>query len=196
MNNSAKACVWQHPLLRSPRAARMRPTFDPPPALCLQNCLGTTAYDIGNVFRPEVSKRSFWGFFFQKERSGFYFSSDTFIAFKLIQFWWKAETCPCGFHDLVKAPRWSRAWGAESPQSSRRSRRCQVRLQHGRLLVPTACWEPAALSAPAPLGSCRQQFCGGKGLVASFQPRGCGGAISPPPGDGRGWRNAVGLSSS
>lgn len=64
MNNSAKPCVWQHPLLRSPRAARMRPTFDPPPALCLQNCLGTTAYDIGNVFRQEVSKRILgWGFF-------------------------------------------------------------------------------------------------------------------------------------
>lgn len=117
MNNSAKPCVWQHPLLRSPRAARMRPTFDPPPALCLQNCLGTTAYDIGNVFRQEVSKRGFFWFlgFFQKERTGFYFSSDTFIAFELIQFWWKAEACPCGFHDLVKAARWSRAWGAETP---------------------------------------------------------------------------------
>lgn len=76
----------------------MCPGFGPVPALCLQNCLGTTAYDIGNVFAQEVSKRfDFGGYFFERRALDFIFPLMSSLLLSLSNFGGKLKAVPVDF---------------------------------------------------------------------------------------------------
>lgn len=99
------------------------------------------------------------GLYFWKESTQFYFSSDKFTAFELIQFWWKAETHPCGFHHLVKAPQRSRACGLETPQ-----------ILSDEPGIPDSCCNAAARSPWLPPGPSSSALCWHRwgGAASSF----------------------------
>lgn len=78
--------------------SRLWSCASPVPALCLQNCLGTTAYDIGNVFALEVSKRfDFGGYFFGRRAPDFIFPLTSSLLLSLSNFGGKLKAVPMDF---------------------------------------------------------------------------------------------------